>query len=290
MDNILEILKAVLQGVVQGITEWLPISSTGHLILIDELVHMTVSPDPVRNEAFFNLFKVLIQFGSILAVIVLYFHKLNPLSPKKTQIQKQDTWKLWGKVLIASIPAGVVGILFDDIIDDTLSQWYVIAAALVVYGVLFLVVENRHRTPRINSFDDMDYRTVLIIGVFQMLALIPGTSRSGATIVGAVMLGCSRYVAAEFSFFMAIPAMLGGSAIKLLKFAMDQKDTGFGFTGLEWTVLLVGMIVAFVVSLLVIKFLMNYIKKHDFKVFGYYRIGLAALVVVYFVWIAPALA
>ena len=290
MDNILEILKAVLQGVVQGITEWLPISSTGHLILIDELVHMTVSTDPVRNEAFFNLFKVLIQFGSILAVIVLYFHKLNPLSPKKTQIQKQDTWKLWGKVLIASIPAGVVGILFDDIIDDTLSQWYVIAAALVVYGVLFLVVENRHRTPRINSFDDMDYRTVLIIGVFQMLALIPGTSRSGATIVGAVMLGCSRYVAAEFSFFMAIPAMLGGSAIKLLKFALDQKDTGFGFTGLEWTVLLVGMIVAFVISLLVIKFLMNYIKKHDFKVFGYYRIGLAALVVVYFVWIAPALA
>ena len=281
MDNFLEFLKAVLQGVVQGITEWLPISSTGHLLLIDELVHMTVSSDPVRNEAFFNLFKVLIQFGSILAVIVLYFHKLNPLSPKKSVSQKRDTWRLWGKVLVASIPAGVVGILFDDIIDGALSQWFVIAAALAVYGVLFIVVENRNRTPRINDFEQMDYRTVLLIGVFQMLALIPGTSRSGATIVGAVMLGCSRYVAAEFSFFMAIPAMLGGSAIKLLKFILEQ-ESGFGFTGLEWTVLLTGMIVAFVVSLLVIKFLMNYIKKHDFKVFGYYRIILAVVVVAYF--------
>ena len=282
MDTILEILKAILQGVVQGITEWLPISSTGHLILIDELIHMTVSPDPVRNEAFFHLFKVLVQLGSILAVIVLYFHKLNPLSPKKSLVQKRDTWKLWVKVLVASIPAGVVGILFDDIIEGALSKWFVIAAALAVYGVLFIVVENQQRTPRINDFETMDYKTVLLIGVFQMLALIPGTSRSGATIVGAVMLGCSRYVAAEFSFFMAIPAMLGGSAIKLLKFAMEQ-ESGIAFTGLEWTVLLTGMIVSFVVSLLVIKFLMNYIKRHDFKVFGYYRIVLAVLVAAYFI-------
>lgn len=276
--DIWEILKAVLQGVVQGITEWLPISSTGHMLLINDLINMTVSDDPVRNLAFFNLFKVVIQFGSILAVIVLFFHKLNPLSSKKSLTERRDTWKLWWKVLIASIPAAVIGLLFDDIIESTLSQWYVIAATLIIYGVLFIVMESRHKQPRINNFEQMDYRTVLLIGVCQMLALIPGTSRSGATIVGAVMLGCSRYVAAEFSFFMAIPVMLGASGLKMVKFLFEN---GFGFTGTELAVLLTGTIVAFVVSLVVIKFLMNYIKKHDFKVFGYYRIILAILVIIY---------
>ena len=285
-----EILKAVLQGIVQGITEWLPISSTGHLILVDEFIHMTVSSDPVRNADFFNLFKVLIQLGSIIAVIVLYFHKLNPLSTKKTEIQQRDTWMLWLKVLIASIPAGVIGFLFDDIVDDYLSEWYVIAATLVIYGVLFLVVERRYLTPRVNSFEQLDYRTVLIIGVFQMLALIPGTSRSGATIVGAVMLGCSRYVAAEFSFFMAIPAMLGASGVKLVKFILEHREEGLNFTGTEMAVLITGMLVAFLVSVVVIKFLMSYIKKHDFKVFGYYRLALALLVILYFGLIQPRLA
>lgn len=284
--DIWEILKAVLQGIVQGITEWLPISSTGHMLLLNDFIQMTVSDDPVRNEAFFNLFKVVVQFGSILAVIVLFFHKLNPLSSKKSLTERRDTWMLWWKVLIASIPAAVIGLLFDDIIDSTLSQWYVIAATLIIYGVLFIVMESRHKQPRINNFSQMDYRTVLLIGVCQMLALIPGTSRSGATIVGAVMLGCSRYVAAEFSFFMAIPVMLGASGLKMFKFLFEN---GFGFTGTELAVLLTGTIVAFVVSLLAIKFLMNYIKKHDFKVFGYYRIILAILVILYFLVISPAI-
>lgn len=277
--NILEILKSILQGIVQGITEWLPISSTGHMLLLDQFLHMTVSDDPVRNQAFFDLFKVVIQFGSILAVIVLYFHKLNPFSGKKSPLERTDTWKLWGKVLIASIPAGVIGIAFDDLIDGVLSSPYVIAATLIIYGVLFIVLESLHRKPKINSFGELNIPTVLLIGVCQMLALIPGTSRSGATILGAVALGCSRYVAAEFSFFMAIPAMVGGSGIKMLKFAMDY---GLGFSGLELAVLLTGTVVAFLVSLLVIKFLMSFIKKHDFKPFGYYRIALGLLVILYF--------
>ena len=272
--NILEILKSVLQGIVQGITEWLPISSTGHMLLLDQFLHMTVSDDPMRNQAFFDLFKVVIQFGSILAVIVLYFHKLNPFSGKKSPLERTDTWKLWGKVLIASIPAGVIGIAFDDLIDGVLSSPYVIAATLIIYGLLFIVLESLHRKPKINSFGELNIPTVLLIGVCQMLALIPGTSRSGATILGA-----SRYVAAEFSFFMAIPAMVGGSGIKMLKFAMDY---GLGFSGLELAVLLTGTIVAFLVSLLVIKFLMSFIKKHDFKPFGYYRIALGLLVILYF--------
>ena len=278
-ESLLEILKSILMGIVQGVTEWLPISSTGHLLLLDQFLHMTVSSDPARNETFFGMFKVLIQLGSILAVLVLYFHKLNPFSPKKNAIQKKDTWSLGFKVLVASIPAGVVGQLFDDIIEGTLSQWYVIAAALIVYGILFIWMENRHRTAKIEKFSQMDYRTALLIGAFQMLALIPGTSRSGSTILGAVLLGCSRYIAAEFSFFMAIPVMVGASGYKLLKFGMKE---GFGFTGLEWGVLLTGFIVAFVVSVVVIRFLMNFIKKHDFKPFGYYRIVLGVLVILWF--------
>ena len=206
--DFLEILKAILQGIVQGITEWLPISSTGHIILLNEFLPFAVSADPERNKAFFEVFKVLVQLGSIMAVLVLFFHKLNPFSRKKSPLERRDTLSLWGKVLIASIPAGIVGVLLNDIIDDKLSLPAVIAGALIIYGILFIWMESRHKEPRIHNFKEMDYRTVILIGVFQMLALIPGTSRSGSTILGAVLLGTSRYVAAEFSFFMAIPVML----------------------------------------------------------------------------------
>ena len=269
----LEILKAIVQGIVQGITEWLPISSTGHMLLLDQFMTMD---DPGGN--FFDTFKVLVQLGSILAVVVLYFHKLNPFSPKKDAGQKKQTLSLWGKVLVASIPAGVVGLLFEEAIDGVLSTPYVIAAALIVYGIAFLFMERRRRQPRITSLEQMDYRTALCIGGFQMLALIPGTSRSGSTILGATLLGTSRTVAAEFSFFMAIPVMVGASGYKMLKLLIK----GISFTALQWATLLVGMVVAFVVSLLVIRFLMNYIKRHDFKVFGYYRIVLGIIVVLYF--------
>ncbi len=277
--NLIEILKSVVQGIVQGITEWLPISSTGHILLLDAVWPMNVSTD------FFDVFKVLIQLGSILAVLVLYFHKLNPLSPKKTVEQKRDTWSLWAKVLIASVPAAVVGLAIDDWVDTVLSTPVVIAATLLIYGVLFIWLENRNKTPRIHQFDEMDYKTALFIGMFQMLALIPGTSRSGSTILGAVLLGCSRYIAAEFSFFMAIPAMFGASALKLLKYVLEHQ--GLTFTLEEWVILAVGTVVSFVVSLLVIRFLMNYIKKHDFKPFGYYRIALAAVILLV-LWLAPA--
>lgn len=277
--ELLEILKSFLMGIVEGITEWLPISSTGHLLLLDQFIHMTVSEDPVRNKDFFDMFKVVIQLGAILAVVVLYFHKLNPLSPKKSAVQKKETWSLWGKVLVGSIPAAVIGFLIDDIIDNVLSTWYVIAATLIVYGILFIWMENRRRTPRIERFDQLDYKTVLIIGVFQVLAMIPGTSRSGATILGATLLGTSRFIAAEFSFFLAIPVMFGASGYKLLKFGLEW---GFGMTGLEWGVLITGFLVSFVVSVLAIRFLMNFIKKHDFKPFGVYRILLGIVIILWF--------
>lgn len=225
---------------------------------------------------FFDVFKVLIQLGSILAVLVLFFHKLNPLSPKKTAEQKKQTWSLWAKVLIASVPAAVVGLAIDDWIDEVLSTPLVIAIALLVYGVLFIWLESRNKTPRIHQFEEMSYRTALFIGMFQMLALIPGTSRSGSTILGAVLLGSSRYIAAEFSFFMAIPVMFGASALKLLKYVLE--NGGLTFTSIEWVILAVGTVVSFVVSLLVIRFLLGYIKKHDFKPFGYYRIVLAMVI------------
>lgn len=274
--DFLEILKAILQGIVQGITEWLPISSTGHIILLNEFLPFAVSADPERNKAFFEVFKVLVQLGSIMAVLVLFFHKLNPFSRKKSPLERRDTLSLWGKVLIASIPAGIVGVLLNDIIDDKLSLPAVIAGALIIYGILFIWMESRHKEPRIHNFKEMDYRTVILIGVFQMLALIPGTSRSGSTILGAVLLGTSRYVAAEFSFFMAIPVMLGASGLKVVKYVFVDDMT---FSGLEWAVLLTGMVVAFLVSLVVIRFFMNFIKKHDFKPFGYYRIALGVLVI-----------
>lgn len=275
----LELLKAAFFGIVQGITEWLPISSTGHMILFEQFIHMNVSKD------FWDMFLVVIQFGSILAVVLLYFHKLNPFSPKKSPVQKRETWSLWGKVLVAVIPAAVIGLLFDDFITDKLYGYVTVAITLIVYGIAFIVVENMDRTkrPTIRNFEQLDYKTALFIGVFQILALIPGTSRSGSTIIGATLLGCSRYVATEFSFFLAVPVMLGASLLKIVKFFIK---TGIGFTGTEIGILLVGMIVAFVVSVFAIKFLMGYIRKHDFKAFGYYRIVLGIIVIIYAVMFA----
>ena len=266
METIFEVLKSIFQGIVQGITEWLPISSTGHMLLVDKLIPMQVSKE------FFDVFKVVIQLGSILAVVVLYFNKLNPFSSKKSDAQKRDTWSLWGKVLIASIPAAVVGFIIDDWVDTVLSTPIVIAIALIVYGVLFIWMESVSRRVRIDSFKKLDWRTALGIGVFQMLALIPGTSRSGSTILGAVCLGTSRPIAAEFSFFMAIPVMIGASGLKLVKAPLSA------FTSTEWLLLLVGFVVAFAVSVLVIRLFMNYIRRHDFKAFGVYRIVLGAVV------------
>lgn len=266
------LLYAIAQGVVQGITEWLPVSSTGHILLLDALWPMQAS----LSEEFFDVFKVIIQLGSIMAVVVLYFHKLNPLSPKKSKEERKGTWVLWSKVLVASVPAAIAGLALDDIIDTTLSVPVVIATALIVYGIGFLWLEsNKHRVTRVNSLEEMGYKHAFGIGAFQMLALIPGTSRSGSTILGASLLGTSRTVAAEFSFFMAIPVMLGASGLKLVKcFVMD----GYSPNGDEWLILAVATVVSFVVSLLVIRGLMAFIKKHDFKVFGWYRIVLGAVV------------
>lgn len=267
----LDILKSIIFGIVEGITEWLPISSTGHIILMEELLKLD------QGEAFFEMFQVVIQLGAILAVVVIYFHKLNPFSPTKTQKQKMMTWQIWIKVIIGCLPAGVIGLLFDNWIDKTLYHWYVVALMLIVYGVLFIVVENyqKGKEPRVTKFSQLTIPMILIIGVFQMLAMIPGTSRSGATIVGALMIGVSRSLAAEYTFFLAIPVMFGASLLKLVKF-------GFNFTTIQLVVLLVGMVVSFAVSIVAIKFLMSYIRKNDFKVFGYYRIVLGVIVFLFF--------
>ena len=254
----LDVLKVILLGIVEGITEWLPVSSTGHLILVGNVLK------PGLSDAFMEMFNVVIQLGAIMAVVVLYFHKLNPFSPKKTQKQKLLTWQMWIKVLIACVPAAVVGLLFDDILDKIFYKPLPVAVMLIVYGVLFIIVENR--------ISELDIKMLLWIGAFQMLALIPGTSRSGATIVGALIIGVSREVAAEFTFFLAIPVMFGASALKLIKF-------GFHFTAAEFGFLMLGCVVSFGMSVIAIKFLMNYIKKNDFKVFGYYRIILGALII-----------
>ena len=267
----IEILKAIFLGIVEGITEWLPISSTGHMILVDEFIKLNVSKE------FLDMFMVVIQLGAILAVLALYFHKLNPFSPKKTQIERKQTWALWLKVLIACIPAGVVGLIFDDKINELFFNSWTIAITLIVYGVLFIVVElfNRRRKPRVQDLPQLSYFMAFIIGIAQLLALIPGTSRSGITIICALLLGASRFVAAEFTFFLAIPVMLGASALKLAKF-------GFSYTGQEIAILIAGVLTAFLVSVLAIKFLMKYIKKHDFKIFGAYRILLGVAVIIYF--------
>ncbi len=269
-----DILKVILLGIVEGITEWLPISSTGHLILVDEFVKVNAS------DAFKEMFNVVIQLGAILAVVVLYFHKLNPFSPKKSKQEKVDTMQLWFKVIVACIPAAVLGILLDDWMEAKFHNYIVVSIMLIVYGVLFIWVENwnKRSQPSVTNLSELTYKTALYIGMFQVLSLIPGTSRSGATILGALLIGVSRYVAAEFTFFLAIPVMFGASGIKLLKFFAE----GTGITGMEIAMLSVGCIVAFVVSILAIKFLMGYIKKNDFKVFGYYRIVLGVLVLGYF--------
>lgn len=275
MNLMIEMIKAIVLGIVQGITEWLPISSTGHMILVNELMPLTVLADVAANKEFVDMFMVVIQFGSILAVLLLYFHKLNPFSPRKNAYEKRSTIDLWLKVIVAVVPAGIIGVLFDDLIDAYFYNPIIVAAMLIVYGVAFLVIENRHRRPSVTSFDKMSYKTALAIGVFQVLALIPGTSRSGATILGAVLLGCSRGIAAEFSFFLAVPVMFGASLLKLIKMKI-------AFSLATASVLLVGMIVAFIVSVFAIRFLMGYIRKHDFKAFGVYRIVLGVLVLAYF--------
>ncbi len=267
----LEALKVIVLGIVEGITEWLPISSTGHLILVEEFIKLKMTED------FMSMFNVVIQLGAILAVVVIYFHKLNPFSNTKTQKQKMLTLQLWVKVLIASVPAAIIGLLFDDFIDAHLMNYVVVAITLILYGIAFIVVEKRHEhvKPAVKRLSDLTIPMVVIIGCFQVLALIPGTSRSGATIIGGLLIGAARGVAAEFTFFLAIPVMFGASFLKIVKF-------GFHFTGAEVFLLLLGCIISFVVSIFAIKFLMQYIKNHDFKVFGYYRIVLGIIVLLYF--------
>ncbi|MDY3091717.1 MAG: undecaprenyl-diphosphate phosphatase [Erysipelotrichaceae bacterium] len=272
MNFIIETLKAILFGLVEGITEWLPISSTGHMILLDEFVKMNVSAE------FWKLFLVVIQLGAIMAVVLIYFRKIFPFNFNKAKgpFIKKDIFVLWFKILVACIPAAVVGILFDDFLDKYLYNSYVVATMLIIFGVGFIYIESKKHETRVGTLKELTYKDAMIIGLFQLIAAIfPGTSRSGATILGALMIGISRKVAAEFTFFLAIPVMFGASLLKIIKI-------GFAFTMIEYWILFVGMLVAFVVSVLVIKFLMSYIKKHDFKIFGYYRIILGILVFVYF--------
>lgn len=268
----LELLKAIFLGIVEGITEWLPISSTGHMILVDEFIKLKAS------DAFIEMFFVVIQLGAILAVVVLYFHKLNPFSPRKNRRQKRETLSIWYKVIVGVIPAAVLGFLFDDWLNEHLYNYLTVAIMLIVYGILFIIIENRNkrRRPEIESFSDLSYKTAFLIGMFQVLSLVPGTSRSGATILGAILLGSSRFIAAEYSFFLAIPVMFGASLLKVVKF-------GFHFTGEEAAILLTSMVTAFLVSIIAIKFLIGYIKRNDFKAFGWYRIILGILVIGYFI-------
>lgn len=276
MDVILELLKAVLFGIVEGITEWLPISSTGHMILLDQLVKLQVSPE------FYEMFQVVIQLGAILAVVLLFFHKLNPFSPKKSPKARNQTWQLWFKVVAAVIPSAVLGLLLDDWMEEHLYNYVVVAIALIVYGVAFLYLEqgNGRIAPRIKSVHAIDYKTALLIGAFQCLSLIPGTSRSGSTILGAILLGVGRSAGAEFSFFLAIPTMVGASGLKLVKYLAS----GVSVTGVEIGVLVVGCLVSFLVSFLVIKALMDYVRSHSFRVFGIYRIALGIVVLIYFLF------
>jgi len=274
----IELLKAVLFGIVEGITEWLPVSSTGHLILLNEFVTLNMS------EEFNSMFDVVIQLGAILAVIVLFFHKLNPFAPSKSGSEKKQTWDLWFKVVAAIIPSGVVGVLFDDWMDAHLHNGIVVSIALIVYGIAFILVEKRNQGKHLKMIadvHDIDYKTALMIGLFQCLSLVPGTSRSGSTILGAILIGVGRSAGAEFSFFMAIPTMLGASAIKGLKFILS----GVAATGTEIGVLIVGCVVSFIVSLLVIKGLMEYVRKHSFSAFGVYRIVLGVVVLAYFAFL-----
>lgn len=275
MATFLEILKAILIGIVQGITEWLPVSSTGHMILLNEFIKLDVS------EAFFELFEVVIQFGSILAVIILFFDKLNPFSKKKDGEMKKKTWTLWLKVIVAVLPAAIIGLPLDDWFQEHFYNYIAVSVALIVYGVLFIVIErrNKNKPKKYEDVYDIDYPTALKIGCFQVLSIIPGTSRSGSTILGASLVGVSRTAAAEFSFFMAIPVMLGASAYKVLKYIVK---VGVALTSTEIIVLIVGTLTAFLVSVAVIKFLMDFVRKHSFESFGWYRIALGTVVIIYF--------
>ena len=266
----MELVKVVILGIVEGLTEWLPVSSTGHMILVDEFIKLDVS------KSFMDMFLVVIQLGAILAVVVLNFEKLNPFSSWKSSWEKRATWQLWYKVILACVPAAVIGLLFNKFMEEHFMTAPVVAATLIFYGVMFLVVEsyNKRRTPRVREIERLDYKTAFIIGLFQVLSLVPGTSRSGATILGGILFGTSRYVAAEFTFFLAIPVMFGASLLKMVKF-------GWHYTGSEILILVVGMATAFVVSILSIKFLLRYIKNNDFKAFGWYRIVLGIIVVLY---------
>ncbi len=270
--DFIEIVKVVLLGIVEGITEWLPVSSTGHMILVEEFIQLNIS------DAFKEMFFVVIQLGAIMAVVILYFHKLNPFSPNKSTREKKETLDLWGKVIVGTIPAAVLGLLFDDWLNTHLYNYWTVAMMLILYGFLFILVEkrNQYRMISIRGFEDLNYRTAFLIGIFQVLALVPGTSRSGATILGGIILGTSRYVAAEYSFFLSIPVMFGASILKLYKFGVD-------FTGVEAITLLIGMLVAFVVSVATIRLLLGYIKNNDFKAFGKYRIILGLLVLGHFI-------
>ncbi|MDD6383066.1 undecaprenyl-diphosphate phosphatase [Mitsuokella sp.] len=268
--SIADLLKTILLGIVEGLTEWLPVSSTGHMILVDEFIKLNVT------KQFMDMFLVVIQLGAIMAVVVLSFEKLNPFSSWKTRQEKRDTVQLWMKVIVACIPAAVIGLLFNNYMEEHFMTALVVATTLIFYGIMFIIVENynKRRRPRITELRRLDYKTALIIGLFQVLSLVPGTSRSGATILGGLLFGTSRTVAAEFTFFLAIPVMFGASALKIVKF-------GFDYTGTEILILLVGMVTAFIVSILSIKFLMRYIKTNDFKAFGWYRIALGIVVLAY---------
>ena len=274
-DFFIELFKVILIGIIEGITEWLPISSTGHMILAEEFLTLNVSPE------FLEMFNVVIQLGAIMAVVVLFFHKLWPFCSPQHGLIKKDIWNLWMKVILAVLPAAVIGIPLDDWFNEHFYNYQTVAVTLILYGILFIVIENynKHRQPIVSDFSQLTWKMALFIGVFQVLSLIPGTSRSGATILGAILLGTSRYIAAEFSFYLAIPVMFGASFLKLLKF-------GLHFTMAESIILITGMIVAFVVSILAIKFLLSYIKKNDFKAFGYYRIVLGIIVLGYFLFLA----
>ena len=275
METFIAILISACIGIVEGITEWLPVSSTGHMLLLEELVHL----DNYVSEAFYSFFLVAIQLGAVMAVVVLYFNKLNPLSPKKSPEEKKSTWRLWLMVLVGVIPAAVIGIPFDDWIEEHLYGYYIIAAALIVYGILFIVMERlrKGKENKVENVEEMSFKTAFAIGCFQILSLIPGTSRSGSTILGGMLLGTSRTAAAEFSFFMALPVMLGASLLRGLKFIVK----GVAITGAEVAVLIVGIAVAFIVSYMAIRFLMSFVKKHSFEVFGWYRIALGALVLLF---------
>jgi len=271
----LDIIKSIILGIVEGITEFLPISSTGHLVLVDEFIKMQ------QPKQFTDMFNVVIQLGAILAVVVLYFHKLNPVSPKKSSQEKKNTWSLWFKVIVAILPSAIIGLPLNDWMDEHLMNWAVVSATLIIYGILFIVVENRNEKKKsdlqakYSNLDSLPYSIALFIGMFQVLSLIPGTSRSGATILGAILIGTSRYVGTEFSFFLAIPTMFGASLLKIVKFFGQGGSLG----GEQGIILLVGMVVSFVVAYLSIRFLMNYIQNNDFKAFGWYRIILGALVI-----------